>query len=78
MKHEFVRDIFQTLLKYETSQKSVQWKPICSGWMDGHTEAESFFATLRTRLKSQAISLKIVKNYVYNEVPVTCKGITQG
>jgi len=54
------RTHFQKILKYQISYKSVEWEPSCSfrtyGWTDGQTdrrdEANSLFAILPTRLKS--------------------------
>jgi len=47
MELEFSEQIFLQILKYHISQKSVQWKPSCSMWMDGqmerHDRANSHF-----------------------------------
>jgi hypothetical protein len=38
MKLEFSRQIFEKILKYKISWKSVQWEPSCSVWTDGRTD----------------------------------------
>jgi len=37
MKLEFYEQIFEKILKYQTSRKSIQWEPSCSVWSDGQT-----------------------------------------
>ena len=51
-KLKYPRQIFQKILKYPISLKSVQWEPTCSvrtneeteGLTDGHDEAKSRFS----------------------------------
>jgi len=47
MKPNFVANIFENMLKYQISCKSVHWEPSCSmrtdGWTDRHDEANSRF-----------------------------------
>ena len=43
-KPEVPRQIFRNILRYQISQKSVQWVPSCSMWTDRHDEANSRFS----------------------------------
>ena len=49
---EFSRQIFEKVLKYQVSWKSVQWEPSCSTWADGGADKTKLIVAFRNTPKN--------------------------